>query len=319
MARSRRQRGDAVTNSMPSIVSRADALRAAIDATLADRPEVETGASRLADASRHALLGGGKRIRGILCVLTARAAGAEDQRPALSAAAAVEMVHAASLVLDDLPAMDDANVRRGKPTTHIAFGEASAILAAINLLNGAYDCLATAPFAQPVDAVAATGHLARAVGPLGLCGGQMRDLAARTRPHAGLAEVEETHAGKTGALFAASLAMGGTVAGLDAATQSALWRAGMNIGVAFQGYDDLLDRHAAAAAVGKPTGTDAAIPTVASLLPLAEAQRWCEARLARANDALAHSGFADTVLTDYVAHLADILSAPLFAASERST
>jgi len=221
-------------------------------------------------------------------------------------------------VLDDLPAMDDADVRRGRPTTHIAFGEAPAILAAINLLNGAYDCLATAPFAHAAETVAATGHLARAVGPVGLCAGQMRDLAARTRPHAGLADVEETHAGKTGALFAAALAMGGTVAGRDAATQSALWRAGMNIGVAFQGYDDLIDRHAPADAVGKPTGADAAIATVASLLPLAEAQRWCEDRLARAGAELKQFGFADTVLTAYVAHLAEILSAPLFEASERS-
>lgn len=294
-------------------------------AQFADRLDCPTP---LSDVCRYVVTSPGKRVRGTLCLLTAEAAGTRADR-AMQAAVAVEAVHAASLILDDLPAMDDAPTRRGQPSAHVAFDEAHAILAAIALLNGAYAHLS--PHSEDTQdnwPGLAVHLLARGVGGHGLVGGQTRDIAAaapaqrppslvgRTREYpdheAALATVRATHAAKTGALFAAALALGGAPHGSVARTQvDALWTAGMDIGLAFQGYDDLLDRYATAAAIGKPTGLDARKTTIATLMPRDDAERWCQDHVTGALRRIDDLFGAETRLATYIREMGAMLRAPL--------
>jgi len=180
----------------------------------------------LREAMRHALLGGGKRLRPILCIAAARACGG-DEEAALRPGCALEMIHAYSLVHDDLPSMDDDDMRRGQPACHKAFGEATAILAGDALLTHAFYVLAeTAP--------AAVAMVAELAGPAGMVGGQVDDVR-------GEGEIESIHLRKTAALFQAAVGLGGLVAGASGEQLEALSAYGRALGLAFQATDDLLD------------------------------------------------------------------------------
>jgi geranylgeranyl pyrophosphate synthase len=232
-------------------------VRAIVDADLARRlapPSDDPG--RLVEAMHYAATGPGKRIRPALVLAAAEACGG-TRAAALPAASAIEMLHAYTLVHDDLPAMDDDDERRGRPTVHIAFGEAIAILAGDGLLTHAFATLAE----LGERAAQAVACLARRAGARELLAGQAIDL---TQKPAGLAAIERLHAAKTGALFAASAELGAITAGADAATCAALGRYGMAIGIAFQHADDrddaeLVEYAAAAAARIRDLGDEARV------------------------------------------------------------
>ncbi len=218
----------------------------------------ETPAS-LRDSMRHSLLAPGKRLRALLVMACASERTlAPDNAPghALDSACAVEMVHAASLILDDLPSMDDASLRRGQPANHVVFGESTAILAGIALLSEAFQVVARDPHLSPDARAEAVRVLSNAVGVKGLAAGQFADLE-RERSHTTCA-FETIHAQKTGALFAASAEMGGLIA--RASTESRIHHAqlGMAIGMAFQAFDDVLDHIGKPAHTGKNVGQDMA-------------------------------------------------------------
>jgi geranylgeranyl diphosphate synthase type II len=205
--------------------------------------------ARLASAMRYSVLGGGKRLRPLLCLLAAEACGA-DPALAMPAACALEMVHTYSLIHDDLPAMDDDDLRRGRPTCHKAFDEATAVLAGDALLTLAFEVIAT--HVRPAEAaIGCVRALAEASGPIGMVGGQMADLQAEGRPDGTLDALEAIHRRKTGALLRASLRMGAIVAGADEASLQALDVYGHAVGLAFQIIDDLLDVEGDEAKLGK--------------------------------------------------------------------
>ena len=205
---------------------------------------------------RHAALDGGKRMRPLLVYATGTAFGAEEA--ALDApAAAVELIHAYSLVHDDLPAMDDDSLRRGKPTVHIAFDEATAILAGDALQSLAFELIADAPL-QGETRVAMLRELAVAAGARGMCGGQALDIDATGNGAIPVAALHRLHALKTGALLRASVRLGAFAAGVDAATSQRLDTFADALGLAFQIRDDLLDIEGDSATLGKTAGKDAA-------------------------------------------------------------
>jgi geranylgeranyl diphosphate synthase type II len=225
--------------------------------------------ARLATAMRYSVLGGGKRLRPVLCLMAAEACGG-DPGAALPAACALEMVHTYSLIHDDLPAMDDDDLRRGRSTCHRAFDEATAILAGDGLLTLAFEVVAreVRPQAAALECVLI---LAEAAGPLGMVAGQMADLQAEGRaefsqpaedgepelePSATLAALESIHRRKTGALLRAPLRMGGVIARAPKAYVDALDRYGRAVGLAFQIVDDLLDVQGDEAKLGKRVGKD---------------------------------------------------------------
>ena len=218
-------------------------------------PAIDAPPARLHAAMRHAALNGGKRIRPLLVYATGHALGADDQ--ALDdAALAVELIHCYSLVHDDLPAMDDDALRRGQPTVHIAFDEATAILAGDALQSLAFERLAGAPL--PAEAkVAMLRELAIASGHAGMCGGQALDLDA-TGQRIDLPQLERLHAMKTGALLRAAVRLGALAAGADAAQRAALDSYADALGLAFQVKDDLLDIEGDSVTLGKTAGKDLA-------------------------------------------------------------
>ena len=209
---------------------------------------------RLAEAMRYSLLGGGKRLRPVLCLLAAEACGG-DAEAALPSAVALEMVHTYSLIHDDLPSMDDDDLRRGRPTCHKAFDEATAILAGDGLLTLAFEVVArhTRPAEAAVECLRA---LAEGAGPAGMVAGQMADLEAEGRDDPTVAALEAIHRRKTGALLRAALRMGGIVAGADPARLRALEAYGHAVGLAFQIVDDLLDVEGDEAKLGKRVKKD---------------------------------------------------------------
>lgn len=211
------------------------------DRAMADKLATVSGSAtdpvdRLFAAMRHAALAPGKRLRPALVIAACEAMGGREA-DAIPAACAIELLHCYTLVHDDLPAMDDDDVRRGRPTVHRAFDEATAILAGDGLLTMAFACLAELPRGG-IDAVEV---LARRSGPHELLGGQALDLAAESAMPVDLDMVERIHRGKTGALFAASTELGGIAAGADRSAREALAELGMGLGVAFQFADDIDD------------------------------------------------------------------------------
>ncbi len=216
-----------------------------------DRP------ARLLEAMRYAALGGGKRLRPFLLVETAKLFGLTDERP-LRAGAALEMIHCYSLVHDDLPAMDDDDLRRGRPTAHKAFDEATAILAGDALLTMAFDVLADpATHDDPLVRADLVVGLARASGLGGMAGGQALDLEAEkaTTPHT-TETVLHLQSMKTGALLLWAVEGGARLGGADAKQQAALTRYGRALGACFQVADDILDAEGDEAALGKRAGKD---------------------------------------------------------------
>ncbi len=237
-----------------------DQLRERIDAALSSYVQFDEDCpAHLLEAIRYALLGPGKRLRPRLVLMAAEACGARVEA-AMPAACAVEMVHAYSLVHDDLPAMDDDDLRRGRPTCHKKFGEAVAILVGDALLARAFEVLAS-DITPPSLAARCCAVLGRAAGAAALVGGQADDLAMGKRNHAGfngdLPELESIHRRKTGALFVAAMELGGAIAQATPEQLKALRSYGRNVGLAFQITDDLLDVAGSQAAVGKRVAKDA--------------------------------------------------------------
>ena len=240
----------------------ADRCERFLDAAL---PRDDTAPQRLHAAMRYATLGGGKRMRPLLVYATGCGLGVEDH--ALDApAAAVELIHAYSLVHDDLPAMDDDALRRGRATVHIAFDEATAILAGDALQTAAFEVLTTAAFDAPTR-VAMLATLARASGAAGMVGGQALDLDAVGRTLDADA-LRAMHKGKTGALIRASVRLGALAASADLETLAALDAFADALGLAFQIRDDILDVEGDPTLIGKTRGKDAAHdkPTYPSIL-----------------------------------------------------
>jgi len=225
---------DELSELLAGVRKRVDAELARL---LADAPGDGADPGRLREAMRYAVLGGGKRLRPAVVIAAAEAAGGDAER-ALPAAAAVELLHAYTLVHDDLPAMDDDDLRRGRPTVHVAFGEWAAILCGDALLTEAFAALAALGPAAPE----AVRVLARRAGARGLLAGQAMDLAGEAAAAPDVAALELVHAAKTGALFAAAAELGAIAAGAGADARARLAAYGMSVGVAFQHADDLADR-----------------------------------------------------------------------------
>ncbi len=249
---------------LQSLIARAE------QALASSLPPADPPSSELQRAMRYAVLGGGKRLRPMLVYAAAQAVGGDGA--ALDAAAcAVELIHAYSLVHDDLPAMDDDALRRGRPTCHVEFGEAMAILAGDALQALAFELLADdrAGGVAPAVQIAMLHSLGSACGAEGMAGGQALDLAAVGRPLS-LAELEHMHACKTGALIRASVRLGALAAGADEGALRALDEYASAVGLAFQVRDDILDVEGESAVIGKTAGKDAAAakPTFPSIIGL---------------------------------------------------
>ncbi len=233
----------------------AAAIEAQLDVFLASAGGAE---ARVVEAMRYATLDGGKRLRPFLLIESARLFDVPDKQ-ALRAAAALEMVHCYSLIHDDLPAMDDSDLRRGRPTAHKAFDDATAILAGDGLLTQAFEALAD-PETHPDGAVrsALVTALARAAGTAGMVGGQMIDISPE-RTGLDLEGITHLQSMKTGALIAFACEAGAILGEAPAAGREALAGYAGGLGLAFQIVDDLLDAEGSAEELGKPTGQDAAL------------------------------------------------------------
>jgi geranylgeranyl diphosphate synthase type II len=219
-------------------------------------PAAKTKPATIHRAMRYSLLSGGKRLRPLLCCAASEACGGTS-RTALPAACAVEMVHAYSLIHDDLPCMDDDDLRRGKPTSHIVFGEGMAVLAGDALLTEAFAVLVTAKPRARYAAADLVAELSRAAGSRGLIAGQVADLEAEGRTPSEPA-LYFIHAAKTGMLLRASLKLGAMCGGATSAQIASLDRFGFALGLAFQIQDDILDATQSAKKLGKTAGKDAA-------------------------------------------------------------
>jgi geranylgeranyl pyrophosphate synthase len=279
------------------------AVRRALDA-LPDSGEP------ILEALRYALTGGGKRLRPVLCAGAWRAVAGEDPPDGVyDAAAAIELVHTYSLVHDDLPIMDDDDLRRGRPTVHRVHGAAAAAVAGAALIPFAAGRLADAARSLGLDersVGAVAGELARAAGAGGMVGGQLMDLEAEGRALSPAA-LEAIHARKTGALFAASLRIGGRLARGSAAQVDALGDYGAALGLAFQIADDVLDETADSDRLGKTAGKDRVSDkaTFPALLGVEGARERARAEVARGLAALDAAGLHDVALRQLIRFAAD--------------
>ena len=266
----------------------------------------DSAGGRIVSAARYSLLAGGKRLRPVLLLATTELLG-EDARAVLPFAAAVEMIHTYSLIHDDLPCMDDDDLRRGRPTCHVVYGEAMAVLAGDALLNRAFELVHEAGSAFGAAGWKAARILSQASGSQGMIGGQTLDLMAEETPvdFQGLVEI---HRLKTGALIKAPILMAAALASAEPRVIDSLTQYADAIGLAFQIRDDILDVTADQAVLGKTTGKDARDQktTYVSLFGLAGAQTQLEQTIVQARTAIAaleaagiDSGFLSG-LTDYL-------------------
>lgn len=263
----------------------------------------------LHEAMRYAVLGGGKRVRAALVYAAGEAS--RESSVALSAqsvaldqaAAAVELIHAYSLVHDDLPCMDDDDLRRGRPTVHIRYNEATAMLAGDALQPLAFELLAEMPVA-PALVVQATGLLARAVGSLGMVGGQAIDCDS-VGVTLSSEQLQQMHRMKTGALLEVSVQLGGIVAGAGSGTRQRLERYACAVGLAFQIVDDILDVTSDTVTLGKTAGKDAADdkPTYVSTMGLDASRKLLASLADQARDALLPLGEAASPLLGIVNYI----------------
>ena len=257
-------------------------------------------------AMRYAVLGGGKRLRPLLALAASEAVGGAPEA-AMRSACALELIHAYSLVHDDMPCMDNDVMRRGKPTVHVRFGEAQALLAGDALQALAFALLTPEDGVPPAMQARLCRLLALAAGADGMPGGQAIDLASVGR-QLDEAQLRQMHRLKTGALLQASVLMGAACGQAGAAAQAQLSAYGAALGLAFQVVDDILDVVADSATLGKTAGKDAATdkPTYVSLLGLVPAQACASGLLAEAHAALQASGLeqqqALAALADMVVH-----------------
>jgi geranylgeranyl diphosphate synthase type II len=283
------------------------ARRAEIETALvAALPTSSTCPAVVADAMRYSVTAGGKRLRPILCLAGADAVGG-DRALAMPAACAVEFIHTYSLIHDDLPAMDNDTMRRGRPTLHIVAGEGVAILAGDGLLTEAFALMARAPDTTDPAVSERKLHLIRAVaaaaGPAGMVGGQALDLITGGRPpnHAADADaLRAMHARKTGALIRASAVAGAIMGGGNEAAIDAIGAAAAELGLAFQIVDDILDVEGVTATLGKTSGKDAAAgkTTYPALYGVDTARGMAADCLDRATDTLQKAGLANSRLMD---------------------
>jgi farnesyl diphosphate synthase len=256
-------------------------------------PSADIAPRRLHHAMRYAVLGGGKRVRPLLVFAAGEVAAAADARLEI-VASAVELIHAYSLVHDDLPCMDDDVLRRGRPTVHVEFDEATALLAGDSLQSLAFQLLAHYPLAfDPHQQLEMVTLLAVASGSRGMAGGQAIDLASVGQPLT-LPELEIMHIHKTGALIRSSVMLGALCGQLTDKEMAKLDHFAKCIGLAFQVVDDVLDAEASTATLGKTAGKDAQQnkPTYVSLLGAAQAKTLAESLRQDALDALAGFGQA---------------------------
>jgi len=300
-----------------------DARRALVEAALDTwLPQPPKCPSVVVEAMRYSLNAGGKRLRPILAIAsaegTAQALGSSEAAArdlAMPAACAIEMIHTYSLIHDDLPAMDDDSLRRGRPTSHIVYGEGMAILAGDGLHAEAFALLAREPQGLHPNLMArklkTLALIAEAAGPAGMVGGQAIDLAAvkpapgsrLPAPDKAIANAEalkDMHSRKTGALIRASVVAGGVMAGADEKLLQDLERYASEIGLAFQIVDDILDVESTAATLGKTVGKDAAAgkPTYPSLYGLEKSKELASQCLTSARAALESAGLLDSRLAD---------------------
>ena len=286
-----------------------EARRAEVERALAGiLPPVPECPQVVHDAMAYSLLAGGKRLRPILCLVSAEAVGG-DRALAMPAACAIELIHTYSLIHDDLPAMDNDTMRRGRPTLHVVAGEGMAILAGDGLLTQAFLHLADQPRGSDAELIARKLRviqlIADAAGPVGMVGGQAIDLASVTPdPQGRLAApldergVRTMHGKKTGALIRAAARAGAIMGGGHAEQVAAIDAAAGEFGLAFQIVDDILDVAGASAQLGKTAGKDAAAgkPTYPSLYGVEVSQRMATECLERAEAMLASAGVADPCL-----------------------
>jgi farnesyl diphosphate synthase len=247
--------------------------------------------TRLHAAMRYTVLGGGKRVRPLLVHASGELFGGDSSAVA-RAACAVEMIHAYSLVHDDMPCMDDDDLRRGKPTVHVAYDEATALLVGDALQAQAFEVLAGADKVPPARLVTMLRLLAQAAGSAGMCGGQAIDLDS-VGLSLSLEQLERMHQLKTGAMLRVSVLLGALCGkDLDAREQEALTEYSRAIGLAFQVVDDVLDATEDSATLGKTAGKDAAAnkPTYVSILGLEESRALAEQLRRQAHEALAPFG-----------------------------
>jgi geranylgeranyl pyrophosphate synthase len=298
------------------IEARRKDIDAALESFLTKPPAVP---AVLADAMRYSLLGGGKRLRPLLVIGSAEgvsqaigASEAASRDAAMPAACALEMIHTYSLIHDDLPSMDDDDLRRGRPTSHVVHGEGLAILAGDGLQAEAFRLLAREPqgfhptlMQRKLRVLSLVGE---AAGAAGMVGGQAVDLNAvgLRAPGSGIRTaltpdaLRDMHARKTGALIRASVAAGATMAGADDRLFAALDQYGTDIGLAFQIVDDILDEEGSAATLGKTAGKDRAAgkPTYPALFGLDRSRQLAAEAHARARQALEKAGLLDSRLAD---------------------
>ncbi|MFW6373955.1 MAG: polyprenyl synthetase family protein [Thermodesulfobacteriota bacterium] len=265
---------------------RRERINAALDAVWVEN----SPSTRLVSAMRYSLTAGGKRLRPILCLAAAEAVGG-DSADALPAACALELIHTYSLIHDDLPAMDDDDLRRGKPTCHKAFDEATAVLAGDGLLTLAFQILSESSSREAFRAEAwlrVIGEIARAAGYRGMIEGQMRDMDGETHG-LGLKELEAMHRLKTGGLIQAAVRAGAILGGGTEDLVDRLDRYGGSIGLAFQVTDDILNVEGDPAVMGKAAGTDTTRNknTYPALLGLEESKAFAEHLIQEALEALA--------------------------------
>jgi farnesyl diphosphate synthase len=267
-------------------------------------PASTTAPARLHEAMRYSTLGGGKRMRPLLCHAAGEALGADPQ--ALDAAAcAVELIHTYSLVHDDLPCMDDDVLRRGRPTCHVEFDEATALLVGDALQTLAFQVIADSVMPSCQRRLSMIALLAQASGSRGMAGGQAIDLAA-VGTTLTLEELEFMHIRKTGALIRAAVLLGAHCGDADDATLSALGHYANRAGLLFQVVDDILDAEGSTVTLGKTAGKDAAQdkPTYVSMLGLARAKEFAARLRTHSHAALAACPVSTTrlaTLTDYIA------------------
>ncbi|MFK7916153.1 MAG: polyprenyl synthetase family protein [Pseudomonadales bacterium] len=274
-------------------------LRALIDDALGMYlPKESALAPDLIAAMRYSTLGNGKRLRPLLTIAAATAFGAELE-DALAPACALEFIHAYSLIHDDLPAMDDDDLRHGLASCHIRFGEATAILAGDALQTLAFETIANAQGLGSDVRLQGVSLLAAAVGPAGMVGGQMRDMAAEKLTLV-LGELEALHAAKTGALITAAVQLGALVGGASAEQYVLLTEYAKRVGLAFQIIDDVLDVTETTESLGKPAGSDEAAGknTYPVLLGLSESRLRAEELLAEALPMLDRAGVQNALLGD---------------------
>lgn len=277
----------------PETSQHLQSLREHLEQTLKQSLELpETCPEQLALAMQYSLLAGGKRLRPVLVLLACEACGG-SWKQAIPAACAIEMIHTYSLIHDDLPAMDNDDLRRGRPTNHRQFGEATAILAGDGLLTHAFEVLATR-IEDPAQAVHCCRELAAAAGVVGMVGGQQADIEAESREHTPeaavsvdkiisspgeeLAALQAIHRRKTGKIITCAVRMGAILAAATAEQLDALTRYGDAVGLAFQVMDDILDCTATEEQMGKGVGKDANRDklTYPAVLGLVESRRVAE-------------------------------------------